>query len=195
MRVPIHRVVGASLVLTVVVVAAACSSGASEQSDQPSGLAQVSPPEPEPPRPPSIDEGPATSLTESTSVAPAGPSESQAETTGETVPPQAVSEQGQPADSLPAEPEPDDALVRVVQVKGLEPVGGVAKIRVTKGETAHFQVRSDVADEVHLHGYDISRPVGPDKVARFRFVAKIDGIFEIELEESGVEIAQLRVDP
>jgi hypothetical protein len=56
-------------------------------------------------------------------------------------------------------------------------------------------VRSDVADEVHLHGYDISRDVAPGKPAQFKFNASIEGIFEIELEHRAVEIATLTVNP
>lgn len=91
-------------------------------------------------------------------------------------------------------PKPKPAA-QVVEVRNAEPVGGVQAIDTTKGETVRFVVRSDVADEVHLHGYDISRDVAPGKPAQFKFKASIEGIFEVELEHRAVEIATLTVNP
>ena len=54
-------------------------------------------------------------------------------------------------------------------------------------------VISDTEDEVHLHGYDISRDVAVGGTARVSFVAKIPGRFEVELEQSGVQLAELTV--
>lgn len=61
--------------------------------------------------------------------------------------------------------------------------------------TARFRVRSSKADEVHVHGYDLSEPVAPGKTNSFDFKANTEGIFEIELESSGAEIASLKVEP
>ena len=72
---------------------------------------------------------------------------------------------------------------------------GVAKLRFDEGDTVRFRVRSDVADEVHVHGYDLSKDVEPGREVSFSFRADITGIFEIELEGAGQQIAQLRVDP
>ncbi|MBA3301690.1 MAG: hypothetical protein H0T15_07445 [Thermoleophilaceae bacterium] len=82
-----------------------------------------------------------------------------------------------------------------VAVRDGEPVGGEAKIDAKKGDTVRFTVTSDAPHEVHLHGYDISRDAGPGKPARFSFPAKDDGIFEVELEDVGTEIARLKVEP
>ena len=56
-------------------------------------------------------------------------------------------------------------------------------------------VTSDVADEVHLHGYDLSADVAPGAPATIRFEANAPGRFEIELENAGVQIAELEVRP
>jgi hypothetical protein len=58
-----------------------------------------------------------------------------------------------------------------------------------------FTVTSDVAEEVHVHGYDILKEVAPGAPARFRFEATFEGIFEVELERSGEPILELRVEP
>jgi heme/copper-type cytochrome/quinol oxidase subunit 2 len=73
--------------------------------------------------------------------------------------------------------------------------GKVTKLRFEQGEQVRFRVRSDVADHVHVHGYDLMKDVTPGKTITFSFPAEITGIFEIELEDRGEEIAQLRVDP
>jgi heme/copper-type cytochrome/quinol oxidase subunit 2 len=73
--------------------------------------------------------------------------------------------------------------------------GKVTKLRFKQGDTVRFRVRADVADHVHVHGYNLMKDVEPGKTISFSFEAKITGIFEIELEDAGEEIAQLRVDP
>ena len=50
-------------------------------------------------------------------------------------------------------------------------------------------------DEVHVHGYDIKKDIKANQTASMSFKATIDGIFEIEFEEQGKQIAELRVDP
>jgi FtsP/CotA-like multicopper oxidase with cupredoxin domain len=98
------------------------------------------------------------------------------------------------------EPPPDGPTATVIELKGFEPAGGVADIEVKKGDPVRLIVRSDVADEIHVHGYDISRDAAPGKPARFSFPATIEGIFEIEsheAEHAGMEalIGRLVVEP
>ncbi len=45
-----------------------------------------------------------------------------------------------------------------------------------------IRVTSDVADEVHVHGYDRTVPVAAGQTAEVTFVASIPGVFEVELE-------------
>ena len=92
----------------------------------------------------------------------------------------------------PPPPRPEQTRIRV---RGGEPVGGVERIEAKKGEIVRLVVTSDVADHVHVHGYDEFQDVGPGRTARFRIEADLEGIFEIELEERGVEIGELRVEP
>lgn len=73
--------------------------------------------------------------------------------------------------------------------------GKVTKLRFEQGETVRFRVRANVADEVHVHGYDLKKDIEPGRTISFSFKADIPGIFEIELENAAEEIAQLRVDP
>jgi hypothetical protein len=91
--------------------------------------------------------------------------------------------------------EPAGPEVTVINVEGGEPVDGVKKINVKKGDTIAVTVVADAAEEVHLHGYDVAKDVGPGEKARFRQKADIEGVFEMELEHSGVQIASITVEP
>ena len=68
-------------------------------------------------------------------------------------------------------------------------------IRFTEGETVRFRVRSATADHIHVHGYDLMKDVAAGKTVTMSFKASITGIFEIELEEAGQPVGELRVDP
>ena len=48
---------------------------------------------------------------------------------------------------------------------------------------------------MHLHGYDLSADVAPGSPATIQFTADVPGRFEIELEDLGVQIAELEVRP
>jgi plastocyanin len=73
--------------------------------------------------------------------------------------------------------------------------GEVAKITVKQGDTVRFRVRFPEAEEVHVHTYDIKKELEPNVTATVSFKADIPGIFEIEFEQSGEQIAELRVNP
>jgi plastocyanin len=89
---------------------------------------------------------------------------------------------------------PPTGPVRIV-IKGGKPVGGVTKISVKKGDRVRFTVTSDVADEVHVHGYDLHRTVKKGGMVSFDFPATIDGEFEAELESRKEQILALAVQP
>ncbi|HET6642213.1 MAG TPA: hypothetical protein VFG93_02975 [Gaiellaceae bacterium] len=96
----------------------------------------------------------------------------------------------------PAEPTepPPPATVRIV-VRGGEPVGGVRNVTVSKGRQVVLVVNSDVADEVHLHGYNLKRDVAPGAPARLPFRATINGTVEVELEQRGLPLARITTQP
>ena len=82
-----------------------------------------------------------------------------------------------------------------INVENGRPVGGVAKATVKQGKKVALVVHSDVADEVHLHGYDLSRDVEAGGTATIAFKAKIAGRFEAELEDRKEQILSLTVEP
>lgn len=71
--------------------------------------------------------------------------------------------------------------------------GGVARYAVPLGSTVELVIVSDVADEVHLHGYDRFAFVTAGASATLRFVADVPGVFEVELEQRAVDLVQLEV--
>ncbi len=84
---------------------------------------------------------------------------------------------------------------QTIVVRNAEPVGGVQRLEYSAGEQIRFTVRSDTADEIHLHGYDLMKDVPAGGAVSFSFPAEIEGIFEVELEEHKEQIAELRVNP
>jgi hypothetical protein len=80
-----------------------------------------------------------------------------------------------------------------VQVKGGRPVGGIQRATATKGRQVAIVVHSDVADEVHVHGYDLHKDVPAGGTVRIQFKADITGVFEAELESRKLQIVELTV--
>jgi len=84
--------------------------------------------------------------------------------------------------------------VKVVVVNG-SPQGGIVRQTVSKDDQVVLVVTSDVADEIHLHGYDKAKDVAAGGTVRLPFKATIPGRFEAELESRGVQIAEITVEP
>jgi hypothetical protein len=95
----------------------------------------------------------------------------------------------------PATPSPTvDATEIEIEVEGGE-VRGPGEVSVRAGEFIVLIVRADVADEVHVHGYDLLVQVAPGEPAGVPFTADIVGVFEVELEGAGLLLFRLQVNP
>ena len=99
------------------------------------------------------------------------------------------------AEKEPEPEKPEEPEIPTIEIKGGEPVGGVAELEFDKGDQIEFFVESDVADHVHLHGYDVFQDVTPGKRIKFSVAATLDGIYEVELEDRVVPIAEITVNP
>ncbi|MEZ5077376.1 MAG: hypothetical protein R2725_08040 [Solirubrobacterales bacterium] len=82
-----------------------------------------------------------------------------------------------------------------IAIEGGEPVGGIEELEYDAGDQIEFTVESDVAEEIHVHGYDLMKDVPAGGSVSFSFPAEIEGIFEVELEGQAVQIAEIRVNP
>jgi hypothetical protein len=71
--------------------------------------------------------------------------------------------------------------------------GGVSRVPVGLGRPVELVVRSDVADQLHVHGYDLKADVPAGGVGTLDFTADRSGVFEVELESRGTQLAQLEV--
>ncbi len=98
-----------------------------------------------------------------------------------------------------AETQPEPTVTRI-QIRGGQVVGGPKQIETTRGEPVRIVVAADAQDEIHLHGYDVTKIAGPGAPARFSFKANLEGVFEIEshtAEDAGNNplVANLVVNP
>ena len=73
--------------------------------------------------------------------------------------------------------------------------GTTKELEVKQGERVRFAARSSEDDEIHVHGYDISKEAPTGETVEMSFKADITGIFEIEFEQAGAPIAELKVEP
>jgi hypothetical protein len=90
-------------------------------------------------------------------------------------------------------PEPQVVSARIVVPADTAPT--VKKLSVQRDKQFVLVVESGVADEVHIHGYDLHKDVAEGATVTFDFPAKIDGGFIIELEDAKQTLANLAVEP
>jgi hypothetical protein len=110
-------------------------------------------------------------------------------------PPPATTEQATTEAPPPTTTEAPATVEITYVIVGGQPQGGIARDSVARGRNVVITVTSDAADHVHVHGYDLMSDVAPGAPATIRFTADAPGRFEIELEDSGVQIAELEVRP
>jgi hypothetical protein len=99
------------------------------------------------------------------------------------------------AEASPAETETPTPTPTPTPELPLLKGGKVTRLEYKKDDTVKFRVVSPVAEEVHIHGYDIAKDLEPNKEITVSFKATIEGIFEIEYEHAGEQIGELRVEP
>ena len=64
---------------------------------------------------------------------------------------------------------------------------------VGRGKPVILVVTGPAGEEVHLHGYDVRRTIPAGGTVRLPFRARIPGRFEVELEGSETQIADITV--
>lgn len=80
-----------------------------------------------------------------------------------------------------------------VTIRNGQPAGGPGRWRVDRGSSVVITISSDVADEVHLHDYDVSVDVEPGEPADLELTADQPGVYEVELEDSNIVLGNLVV--
>ncbi len=78
-------------------------------------------------------------------------------------------------------------------------VGGVVDgpdtFEYTLGDQVDIVVLVDVADEIHVHSYDIMFDTEPGVPVLISFEADVQGIFEVELEGPSLPLFEIQVTP
>jgi len=67
------------------------------------------------------------------------------------------------------------------------------RVKITKDSAVRLLVTSDVDDELHVHGYDLMKDLPAGQQEFLDLTADQAGVFEVEAEESGIQLAQLEV--
>ena len=80
-----------------------------------------------------------------------------------------------------------------LRIVGGQVEGGARREKVAVGSEVTLRVTSDVADEVHVHTYDLTVKLVPGQTSELTFLARIPGIHEVELEERGRKVLDLEV--
>jgi hypothetical protein len=96
-----------------------------------------------------------------------------------------------PGTTTPAAPSTTTQRIDVEFAAG--EVIGPAEIQVQLGETVDVWVFSDVPDEVHVHGYDLTFELAAGVPSQISFVADVPGVFEVELHDAGTPLFDLEV--
>ena len=72
---------------------------------------------------------------------------------------------------------------------------GKSVIQVHRGEQVVLRFKSNTADELHLHGYDLYARITPQETAVLEFSANRTGRFTMELHQAQSELGALEVYP
>ena len=110
-------------------------------------------------------------------------------TTAQTTTEQTTTEQTTTA------PTPEPGVVRITIVVSADAAPDVKRFSVQRDREVVLVVESELTDHIHLHGYDLTADVAPGAQATIRFTAAAPGLFEIELEDRGLELGELEVRP
>ena len=95
--------------------------------------------------------------------------------------------------SAPADPASATGRRIEVEVTGDRVSGDTGRVVVPAGEQVTLAVTSDVADEVHVHGYNLTAELVPGEPEELTFTATIPGVFEVELHDAGTVLLSLQV--
>jgi hypothetical protein len=80
-----------------------------------------------------------------------------------------------------------------ITVAGNAVTGSTGTVPVALGQPVELTVTSDVADEVHVHGADVSADVPAGGTVVLTFTQTSPGRFEVELEQRKRVLARLQV--
>ncbi|MEU4515489.1 hypothetical protein AB0G05_38845 [Nonomuraea wenchangensis] len=80
-----------------------------------------------------------------------------------------------------------------VRISGRTVTPPPGRVEIEEGAKVRLEVTADRTDTVHVHGFDLERPLTPGIPAVIEFTADRSGLFEVETHESGLVLTQLVV--
>jgi hypothetical protein len=78
-------------------------------------------------------------------------------------------------------------------VSGGKVTGQTGRVKVALGTRLRITVTADVADEVHVHVYDLKQEISANAPASIEFVANKPGQIEVELEKAKLTLTRLLI--
>jgi len=110
-----------------------------------------------------------------------------------TTPPTTPSGSPSGGPGCPIQPAPDPAATVVTaSVKAKKVEAPSRSVTVKLGTKVRVAITTDVADEVHVHTYDLKEDVAAGCTSAIDFVANIPGTVEVELEEAGLHVLEIK---
>lgn len=104
-----------------------------------------------------------------------------------TSPPVTASPSTSPSTSPTSSASPtttsNEVVIEVQVANGRVTPSPDRRVNLVQGQPVRIVVTSDVADQVHVHGYDLEAEVGAGESVTLDFVADQTGQFEVELHE------------
>jgi len=111
-------------------------------------------------------------------------------TTGST----AAASSSSPAGIASGEPNPAKEPVTVtVSITDGKVTPKPSRVKVPLGSSVELQITSDVDDEVHVHGFDVEKPLDAGVTTTVELLADEAGLYEVETPETELELLQLEV--
>ena len=78
-------------------------------------------------------------------------------------------------------------------VSGGKVTGPTGRVKVALGTRLRITVTSDVADELHVHVYDLKQEISANTSGSIEFVADKPGVIEVELERAKLTLTHLEI--
>jgi len=102
---------------------------------------------------------------------------------------------GSAADAGPASAEPTQGSLRAELdvVAGPVPQQQDGRLSVRAGDSVTLVLNSEIDDELHVHGYDLTADLQAGQTTELTFDATIPGVFEVELHDAGTVLLSLQV--